>query len=174
MSQSNFFLSPDESRAILLGIIQSNKVLIFEGIYFEVEYPIPVDDINELINAENLVFWLKNDFVQPRAICSGRGNLEGNFLFNYYRDPIIEFNNCIWREEIISPGRIFYKAGWIENEQLRKLHKNWTARVSKLFSKSQKKIYGTWQISPSIEDWVLQGGLLELGPGGKLVGKEDI
>lgn len=174
MSQVNFFLSDNEVRTLLLKLVETNEVLIFNGCFFDVEFPEPVNSINDLSDSKELTFWLKNDFVQPKCSGLAGGERAGKFLFDYYNDPIIEFENCIWTEKLISPGRIFYKAGWIQNEELRKLHINWTSRVAKLFTKGLKKLDTPWRISVSIENWVLQGGLVELGKGGKVVGKENI
>ena len=172
MSQVNFFLSANEIRAILHKLMETNEV--FDGTFFNKEYPDPTKNINDLYDSKDLIFWLKNDFIRPRCSRSGGGMMTGKFLFDCYKDPIIQLDNCIWTDSLVSPGRIYYKAGWIENEELRRLHKSWTARVSRLFSKGLKKIDSPWRISSSIENWVIQGGLLELGKGGKLIGKENI
>jgi len=173
MSQSNFFISNDEVRTILLHLLKTNDVLIFNGRFFNNEYPEHINDINEITDLKELTFWLKNDSIMPKGIYISEGELIGKFHFDNYIDPIIEFTNCVWTERLISPGRIFYKAGWIKNERLKDQHIKWALRVSKLFNKGLKK-YDLWRISSSVERWVLQGGLLELGKGGRRIGKEDL
>jgi hypothetical protein len=95
-------------------------------------------------------------------------------MFDYYKDPIIQFTDCKRTPTLISPGRIFYKAGWVEHEALRQKHKNWGIRVSRLIDKRLYKLNSIWRISDDVKDWVAKGGNLELGPGGRVVNKDNL
>ncbi len=117
-----------------------------------------------------MIFWLKNEIKTPT--CYPIDN--GLFMFDEYKDPIIEFSDCKRSPSLISPGRIFYKAGWITDETLRKKHENWARRVSKIFNKNQKIVNKIWRISDPVIDWVNPDGNLELGRNGFRINKGNL
>ena len=175
MSQVNFFLFADEVLMRLNNLIKTEEVDIFQGRYFDKEFPDSVRDISEITNLSELIFWFRNDTKQPKCrLISNDGIYNGSFSFDYYKDPIIQFSDCNRTPNIISPGRIFYKAGWIEEAQLRKDHEKWARRVSRLFDKDLLKINGFWRISSSVIKWVHNEGCLELGTGGFRINKENL
>ena len=174
MSQINFFFSPEDILSILNKLFQSNEIEIFQGGFFKKQIPDHVQSIDDIKEFEELTFWLKNDKRQPVCHPVDRGINEGLFVFDYYRDPIIEFSDCSRKSATISPGRIFYKAGWIVDEDLRKEHEKWAKRVSRVFDKKAKKIDRFWRISDSVINWVNNNGSLELGRGGLLLNKENL
>jgi len=173
MSQLNFFFTLDEVQSILNHLLETDEIDIFNGGFFESEFPKPIKNINEISKVENLTFWLKNDIMRPKCYSAVIGAYKDKWLFDYYKDPVILFHDCKRTKTLISPGRIFYKAGWVENVELRKKHKNWTAKVSKVFDRNLKKINNFWRISQTVENWVLNGGL-ELGQNGKRIEKKDL
>lgn len=174
MSQLNFFLFTDEILLKLNSLIKTGEVNVFQGKFFKKEIPDPVTDINEITDLSKLTFWFKNDVKEPKCYLLHSGVNKGLFLFDYYKDPIIEFSDCIRTSDLISPGRIFYKAGWIEDAQLRQNHKKWSARVTRLFGKDLMKIYNFWRISNPVINWVNNEGCLEFEPGGLKINKENL
>lgn len=174
MSQLNFFLFNDDILLRLESLIKKGEVELFRGRFFENEFPDPVIDINEVRDISQLTFWFKNVVKKPKCYLITHGVNDGLFTFDYYKDPIMHFSDCIRTPNLISPGRIFYKAGWIEDAQLRKNHEKWTKRVSRLFDKDLMKIDGFWRISNSVINWVNSERCLELGTGGFRINKENL
>lgn len=174
MSQLNFFFSKKELQEKILTIIESKEVEIFIGSFHDSDTPNPINSIEEIGEFERLVLWLKNELKEPKCSGKGSGEMVGKYLFDYLNDPIIEIDNITVSNNLMSPGRIFYKTGWIENEELRKKHKNWANRIYKLFDKDTLKVNKTWRISKSIKEWIGNGGEIELGRGGIVIDKEKI
>jgi len=174
MSQLNFFLSKDDVLDILDRLVETDEIKIFTGRYFEKEFPDAIKNINEIKEFDELTFWLKNEIKRPKCYSYERSSGHVVFLFDTYKDPIIEFSDCKRTTLLMSPGRIYYKAGWIENHELRRAHKNWAVRVTKLFYKRLKKLDKFWRISNDVESWVSSGGILELGPGGRKISELDL
>jgi len=174
MSQLNFFITRDETISILNVLIDTGQVDIFIGESFEAEKPEPVTRITDSIDSNRFILWLKNEFREPKGFKLNQGDNKDRFMFDYYKDPIIQFTDCKRTPTLISPGRIFYKAGWVEHEALRQKHKNWGIRVSRLIDKRLDKLNSIWRISDDVKDWVVNGGNLELGPGGKIVYKDNL
>lgn len=174
MSQLNFFITRDETISILNALIDTGEVDIFIGGAFEQEKPAPVSKITTSIDYDYFTLWLKNEFREARGVKMEHGLNKGRFIFDYYKGPIIQFSDCKRTSSLISPGRIFYKAGWVEHDELRQKHKNWGIRVLRLIDKRLHKLNSTWRISEDVKDWVVNGGNLELGPGGKVVNKDNL
>jgi hypothetical protein len=174
MSQLNFFITRDETIGILNALIDTGEVDVFIGGAFEQEKPVPVSKITTSIDADYFTLWLKNEFREAKGVKMNHGFNKDQYVFNNYRDPIIQFTDCKRTSSLISPGRIFYKAGWVEHEALRQKHKNWGIRVSRLIDKRLHKLNSIWRISDNVKDWVINGGNLELGPGGKIVYKDNL
>jgi hypothetical protein len=174
MSQLNFFITRDETISILNALIDTNEVEVFIKGSFENERPEPITKINTSIESGYFTIWLKNEFREPKGLKMNHGVDKDRFIFNYYKDPIIQFTDCKRTSSLISSGRIFYKAGWIEHDELRKKHKNWTAKISRLIDKRLNKLNNLWRISDDIKDWVTKGGTLELGPGGMIIDKDNV
>ncbi|WP_419699701.1 hypothetical protein [Mucilaginibacter sp. NFX135] len=174
MSQLNFFLNSNETLNILNSLLETYEIEIFNGWSFENEYPQAIKNMTKMQESGMLTFWFKNKFQEPKVSILNSGINKGRFSFDYYKDPIIEFRDCKRTSSLISPGRIFYKAGWVEDEQLRNEHKKWAAKISRHIDKKLKKIDGFWRISDEVENWVMEGGSLELGLGGKIINKENL
>ncbi|WDF76948.1 hypothetical protein PQ469_23985 [Mucilaginibacter sp. KACC 22773] len=174
MSQLNFFITRDETISILNALIDTCEVDVFIGGAFEQEKPAPVSKITTLIDADYFTLWLKNEFREPKGFKLNHGDNKDRFIFDYYKDPIMQFADCKRTPALISPGRIFYKAGWVEHDELRQKHKNWGIRVSRLIDKRLHKLNSIWRISDDVKDWVVNGGNLELGPGGMIINKYNL
>lgn len=174
MSQLTFFITRDETISILNTLIDTGEINIFIGGSFEQEKPEPIIKLTTLIDSDCFTLWLKNDFKEAKGIKMTQGHNKNRFVFDYYRDPIIEFTDCKRTPSLISPGRIFYKAGWIEHDALREKHKNWGKNVSRLIDKRLNKLNSIWRISDGVKDWVEKGGNLELGSGGMIINKDNL
>lgn len=174
MSQLNFFFSKKDLQERVLSIIESKEVEVFIGAFHDTDTPRSIRSVKEIGEFDRLVLWLKNEVKEPRCTSTGSGEMEGKFLFDYLRDPIIEIDNTTVSNNLMSPGRMFYKSGWIENEELRKKHKIWANRIYKLFDTNTLKINKTWRVSKSVEEWINKGGKIELGRGGVVLSKEMI
>jgi hypothetical protein len=174
MSQLNFFFSKKDIQEKVLTIIASKEAEVFKGPFFDTEFPTPIRSIEELGEFDRLVLWLRNDFKEPRCSVKGSGEMESKYLFDYLYDPIIEIDNITLSNNLMSPGRIFYKSGWIKNEELRKHHKDWANKIYRLFDRNTLKVNKTWRVSKSVEEWIDKGGEIELGRGGMVLNKGKI
>ncbi len=174
MSQLNFFFSKEEILDKIEAIMSSKEVAIFNGLFHDTESPKPTGKIKELGEFTKLVLWLRNDVKEPKCSGNGRGIMEGKYFFDILKDPIIEINNIKFSNGLMSPGRIFYKTGWFENEDLNRKHKRWANRVYKLFDKDTLKVYKTWRVSKAVKEWIDAGGTIELGSNGMVLDKERI
>jgi hypothetical protein len=123
MSQLNFFLTQDEIQERLNILLLSDEFLVFNGKFFESQNPLPIHKLSELKIFESLTIWVTNKFLTP--ICSQKGTRDylNTYLFDTINDPIIELDNCTMFDMRMSPGRLFFKTGWIKNIDLRLLHK---------------------------------------------------
>ncbi|SEO66338.1 hypothetical protein SAMN05192574_110177 [Mucilaginibacter gossypiicola] len=173
MSQLNFLLLPDEILDRLNSIIQKNDALVFSGRFFEHEHPKPFEIKEDTSLPDELTLWLNNSKKMPRGEIITEGPFKGKFAFDYYKDPIIQFHNCVTAQTTIHSGRIFYKSGWIDDDVLRSKHKKWAAKTTRIIDRNLQKLNKFWRISTAVEEWVNEGGSLELGPGGLIVNKQN-
>jgi hypothetical protein len=174
MSQLNFFLTQDEILFKLNTIIKSGEYVVFNGKAFNTRSPEPVADVSQIVGFQELVLWVKDGDSTPVASVVGSDAMAGKFLFDHLKDPVIEVENCSYSDHLISPGRIYFKAGWIEEEGLRKMHQKAANKVLRLFDKDMLRVQQQWRVSPEVKHWVLQGGELELGVNGMRINKEHI
>ncbi|WP_266204502.1 hypothetical protein [Pontibacter kalidii] len=174
MSQLNFFFDKKDIQKKVLAIIALNEAEVFRGSFYETDAPRPIGSIEELGEFESLVLWLRNGFREPKCSSKGSGEIERKYLFDYMKDPIIVIDNSTVSNNLMAPSRIYYKSGWVKNEELRKKHKDWATRIYKLFDKDTLKIKKTWRVSKSVEDWINSGGEIELGRGGLVLNREKI
>lgn len=173
MSQLNFFMTKGEIITKLKGLLSNEEYLIFKGVFFDNQKPIPVLNIDELENFNDLIIWVNNDICEPICTEKGEGNYKGKFLFDYYKQPIIEFENCIVDEKLISPGRLFFKTGWIENLELRKLHTKKTNKIVRQFNLNLISVSEQFKISSEIKNLMFNGYEIELGINGIRLNKKD-
>ena len=173
MSQLNFFMTKEEIMTRLKGLLSNGEYLVFKGVFFDNQKPIPVLNIDELENFNDLIIWINNDICDPICTENGKGNYEGKFLFDYYKQPIIEFENCIINDKLISPGRLFFKSGWIENSELRKLHTKKANKMVRQFNLNLIDISKPFKISSDIKEMIFNGYEIELGISGSRLNEKD-
>ena len=104
----------------------------------------------------------------------GQGEYLNYYTFDYFKDPVIEFTGCIFSDNLISPGRLYYKSGWIENDNLRTKHKKQAQKLLKLFSKNLSVISSPFSVSLGIRELLNNGFELELGKGGMRITKQNM
>lgn len=174
MSQLNFFLTDTELRDKLRLAHQTGDYKIFVGRFFKTNNPIQVSDIDELCDFDSLTIWVNNKFVE--SICSLKGQCDYTdyFLFDYYYNPIIELDNCRFSNGLISPGRLFYKTGWIKNNELNLIHKKMASKLVRIFNKDLINVSSPFKISAGVEKLIQDGYEIELGEGGLRLNKENI
>lgn len=174
MSQLNFFSTQDEILSKVNTILCSGEFIVFNGTAFNTRTPEPVSELSQVTGFKNLTLWIKNSHRNPLCSSIGSGELAGKFLFDHYKDPVIEIENCSYRDNLVSPGRVYFKAGWVEEEELRKLHQKLGNKVFRVFDKDSLRVEKLWRVSPEVKSWVSQGVELELGINGKRVTKENL
>jgi hypothetical protein len=174
MSQLNFFLTDNELRDILRFAQQTGDYKIFIGRFFKNLKPIQINNVDELIDFDSLTIWVNNNFVEPICSQKGRGNFADYVLFDYYNDPIIELDNCKFSNGLISPGRLFYKIGWIKNNELSLIHKKMASKLVRIFNKDLINISSPFKISAGIDKLIRDGYEIELGEGGLRLNIENI
>jgi hypothetical protein len=176
MSQLNFFMTQEEIRNEVEELINSSLFVLFNGSFFNFEIPTPMTNSKEIGESKRIIIWIKNEITQPKCSKKGAGNYSDKFLFDYYYDPIIEFDIENIVGNLISPSRIFYKAGWIKDKEIRDFH---TKATSKLVRTIKKKLK-TWDkikpfyISKNTMNLLDNGFEIELGNGGMRLNKQTI
>jgi hypothetical protein len=174
MSQLNFFLTQDEIASKIEAIIALDSFAMFNGKVFTTSTPEPITDVIQTKGFQSLILWVKNGSKIPLASIKGTGALAGNFLFDYLKDPIIEIENCRYVNGLFTPGRIYFKAGWIEDEVLRSMHQRAGDKLLKLFEANSSKVQKVWRVSLEVKKLVMQGSELELGSNGFRIDKSNI
>jgi hypothetical protein len=176
MSQLNFFMTKDELVNEINQLLNSEDYLLFDKTFFDSESPETVSKITNIESLDRIVIWIKNDKLVPTCSAKGAGQFEGKFLFDVYKDPIIELDIGKKKMRLFSPNRLFYKAGWIDDKELRELH---IKSATKLVRTFKKKLITTSRIKPfyiteSVANHLTNGYELELGEGGMRVTKHNI
>ena len=176
MGQLNFFMTDDELLNEIKQLILSDHCLLFDGKFFDTKTPAIISEITNIHSLDTIIIWIKNDKRSPTCSAKGSGRMEGKFLFDNYKDPIIELDLGKTEKQLISPGRLYYKVGWIESKELRELHKKF---VNKLVRKFRKNLITASRLKPFyitkiIADLLSNDYELELGKGGMKVTKHNI
>jgi hypothetical protein len=169
-------MTKDEIDSEVEELINSDLFLLFNGSFFNSEHPTPLTSSTEIGDSKRLIIWIKNRVTQPKCSCKGAGNYMDKFLFDYYYDPIIEFDIETATDNLISPSRLFYKTGWIADKEVRDIHN----KVSNKLVRTIKKKLETsdklkpFYISKGTVNLLDKGFEIELGPGGKRINKQII
>lgn len=176
MSQLNFFMTKDELLNEINQLLNSDDYILFDKTFFDSESPERINQITNIDSLNRIIIWVKNDNRLPTCSSKGLGQMEGKFLFDIYKDPIIELDIGKTAQKLFSPSRLFYKAGWIENKELRELH---TKFANKLVRTFKKKLVTTSRLKPfyiteSVANYLTSDYELELGEGGMRVTKHDL
>src|SRR5258705_10437596 len=98
MSQVNFFMTKDEMNTRLNDLILSEHFQIFNGSFFDTEKPVPISNKDDLQNFSRVIIWVNNKYELAICASKGLGAYEDKFLFDHYKQPIIEVDNCIIRK----------------------------------------------------------------------------
>jgi len=176
MGQLNFFMTKDEIVTEIKLLLLSNNYTLFDKTFFDSEIPESISDTEKLNDVDKITIWINNAKYQPKCSSRGAGKMTGKFLFDYYKDPIIEFDLGKTAGKLFSPSRLFYKTGWLEDKDLRELH---TKSTNKLVRTFKKKLTTTnrlkpFYISESVIKHLSNDYELELGDGGMRVNKQNI
>jgi hypothetical protein len=155
-------------------LILTEDLHIFNGSSFDAQKPIPISAVDQLKDFSRAIIWVINKYESPICSSKGLGDFENKFLFDYYKQPIIEIDNCKVANNLISPGRVYYKAGWIDNADLRKLHKRMAEKIRRHFNKGLLPISFPFKFSDGIRNLLFKGYELELGHGGKKINRTNI
>jgi hypothetical protein len=174
MSQLNFFMTSEEIETELEILLKNNDVLIFKENNFDVENPLPISTIDEIQNSKNIIIWLKNEICEPNCLTKIYQFKKTKFMFDFYTQPIIELNKSNINGKLISPGRLFYKSGWIENTELGNLHAKMAKKIIKNFNKNLKEISKPFKISFKIEELINKGYEIELGIDGFRINEKTL
>ncbi len=174
MSQLNFFLTDTELKDKLRFVHQTGDYKIFVGRFFKSNNPSQINDIDELVDFDNLTIWVNNKIVEPICSQKGQGEYADYVLFDYYYDPIIELDNCRISNGLISPGRLFYKTGWIKNNELSLIHKKMASKLVRIFNKDLISVSSLFKISVGVNKLMQDGFEIELGEGGLRLNEENI
>ena len=173
MSQLNFFFTDYELRERLQSILSSGDYKIFIGRFFKTDIPKQVNNISDLNRFDSLTIWVNNEFCEPICTHKGQGVYNNDFLFDIYKDPIIELDNCKLTDKLMTAGRLYFKSGWIENAELNQLHKKLANKLIRFFKKDLVTISSPFMISSEIAEIIEKGFEIELGEGGKRINKEN-
>jgi hypothetical protein len=172
MGQLNFFITRDEIKRKIDQLLISKEYLLFNEYFFDSRFPEPVTSTTGLDKTEEMIIWI-NHSVKPKCSLKGEAEMKGKFLFDLYKDPVIELDLGKIKGKLISPGRLYYKSGRIEKEDLRKLHGKLTNRLIRTFKKNLKTTtkLKPFYVSEGIIALLNKGYELELGEGGMRINK---
>jgi hypothetical protein len=165
MSQLNFLLTEHEFKEKLRIVHQTGDYMIFAGRSFKSGRPIAIQNFDGPFVDDDFTIWVKNDFVEPVCSSRGTGDFAECYLFDYYHDPMIELDGCKYSNGLISPGRLFYKAGWIKHPELRLIHKRMASKLLRIFSKGLTNFSSHVKISAGVEKQIQDGFRIEVGLG---------
>lgn len=166
MSQLNFFITETELFEKLTEAQSQCNISIFGGRFFERIHPEPVPDIAAATALQNLIIWSNSNFGIPTCSRKGLGKNEGLYLFDYHFDPIIEITVCAINDKLLSPGRIFYKNGWIKHPDLDQLHTSVCRKIRRIFAKELCDLSPPFKFSKNVKNMMSNGFRVELGVGG--------
>lgn len=168
MGQLNFFMTHDEILNEVKQLIDSDTFLLFDGACFNLETPFPMTELKEIENSKRLIIWIKNEIIQPKCSRKGAGDYCDKFLFDNYYDPIIEFDIEQIKDNLIPASRLFYKAGWINDNALRVYHRKQSNKIVRQFKKRLQTFerLKPFYISNGVIDLLDKGYEIELGDGG--------
>ena len=157
-------------------LINADLYVLFNGSFFNTEHPIGLINSNEIADSKRLIIWIKNDIIPPECSRKATENHKDKFIFDYYFDPIIEFDIASINNNIILPNRLFYKTGWIKDDKLREIHNKAT---NKLVQTIKNKLSTSDKIKPfyisnGTSDLFNNGFEIELGIGGKRINEKTI
>ncbi|MGK2863758.1 MAG: hypothetical protein ACSLE0_17630 [Chitinophagaceae bacterium] len=166
-------MTKEEIADELNQLIFSDSYILFDRTFFNSEVPVPISTIEELSETDRITIWINNNKFAPKCSSKGAGKMTGKFLFDYYKDPVIEFDLGKITSNLVSPSRLFYKTGWVDDKELREIHIKSANRIVRTF---KKKLITTQRLKPfyishSIISLLNKNYELELGEGGTRVTK---
>jgi hypothetical protein len=176
MGQLNFFMTENEIVHEVNQLILSNNFTIFDKSFFDDEIPKSISSITNANQISRFIIWVNNSNSEPKCSSNAAGDFKGKFLFNIYKDPIIELDFGHAVDNVIPASRLYYKTGWIENEGLRDVHTKSTNRIARTFKKklTTTKRLKPFYISQDIIKRLEEGFEVELGTGGMRVSKLEL
>ncbi len=169
-------MTRDEIESEIKQLLISDDYILFDKTFFDSENPEAICEIKNIDSVDRIIIWIKNNKTLPSCSLKGEGKMSGKFLFDNYKDPIIEFDLGKTVDKLFSPSRLFYKTGWLEDKELRELHTKLTNKLVRTF---KKKLTTTSRLKPfyvteSIVKHLTSDYELELGEGGMRVNKHNI
>lgn len=176
MGQLNFFMTNEEIANEINQLLASHNYTLYNGRFFNSETPESFANIDDFNKSHEITIWINNNQYQPRCSSKGAGEMAGKFLFDYYKDPIIEFDIGLSTDNLHSPSGLFYKTGWVDDNEVRKLHIKLTNELVRSF---KKKLTTTQRLKPfyiseSVIKLLNKNHELELGKGGLKVNKHNL
>ena len=176
MGQLNFFMTNEEIVNEINQLLISESYTVFKGRFFDSETPESINNFANLNETKKLTIWVNNNKYKPKCSSKGGGKMMGKFLFDCFKDPIIEFDLGITSDNLLSPSRLFYKTGWVDDKELRQIHIKLTNKLVRTFKKRLTTAHHLkpFYISESIINLLNDNYELELGQGGMRVNKNTI
>jgi hypothetical protein len=163
MSQINFFQSREDEIEFTNFLFDQQDTWILSGSFFQKSKPEPLSS-RQLPIAQNQIT-LINKILMPKieVTTRGLGDLSNVFLFDMYKDPCIQFSRSTLEGNVLLPGRIFAKIGYLEPAETNSLYKSWYSKLERWIKKRYLKVHDFWWIGNGAEKWCRQGGIIALG-----------
>jgi hypothetical protein len=176
MGQLNFFMTKEELVEEINQLLISEEYLLFEGAFFDSKIPKQINKKGKVGKLDRITIWIRNSKCYPTCSLKGEGEMKGKFLFDIYKDPIIEMDLGSLHNKLFSPGRLYYKTGWIKDEGLRKKHTKLTNKLVRMFKKRliTSGQFKPFYISEEVVKLIKKDHEIELGEGGMGMMKGDI
>lgn len=176
MGQLNFFMTQDEIRTQIKELIASDLYLLFNGAFFDSEQPTPLKDSNINLDMGRIIIWIINPTIAPICSTKGTGNYSDKFLFDYFLDPIIEFDIETPKDNLMTPSRLYFKTGWVKDKLVRDIHVKAANKIVRAFKQKLMTLQEIkpFYISKGTIEFLDNGFEIELGPRGKRIDKKII
>ena len=164
MSQVNFFMLPEDEDQFVSFLAARSDTHILIGRSFSSPEPQPVRELPPASETSHVT--LLNAKIRPTPSCrpSASGASGGAYMFELMRDPFIEFSRSSLCDDLLLPGRIFAKIGWLDSQEGNRQFKLWYSAIERWLKKRYQKYRDHWWFGPEAEKWSLAGGLVAYGP----------
>jgi hypothetical protein len=161
MSQVNFFMLPEDEQTFVEMLRDRGDTRFVHGRFHAKPTPPYTNRIAPTGNSEDCVVLVNPAFGDPPILHSrGSGEHEGEYGFDLYRDPHIEWSRCYLDKGRLVSGRVYSKIGWADVDT--RLYKRWYEGIARWIRTSYEPVKGWW-VAPGAASWWRTGHLFCFG-----------
>jgi hypothetical protein len=160
MRQINFHMMEKDEREFEQFLLSRTDTLIFPTRWFKTRRPKHVSCLPPVSEAKKIEF--VNSVLMPHPVCSAKG-AGGTYSFDMFKDPHIGFNRSYLVDDLLIPGRLYAKIGWLEPTEDNRVFSSRYATLERWLKKRYTKNHRGWWIAPAAKRRSLDGGRLAYG-----------